>query len=106
MSETSVRKWAIGDLCTYHNREGTGFGILYRVQEIVKAARFNTTLFNLQPVHGPFLEIKNRKRLKSVSPCDCTYMSLVDLATTYAKLGAFISDEARKRGTDVAAPDA
>jgi len=94
--------WQVGDLCTYVSTENAGWGVLYRVEKIHIDDRgfFKPGLFDLLPITAVFFSVKKRRRMKGVDPSRCTYMSLVDLATEYAKFGLFIAEEAKKRGAD------
>lgn len=101
MSETQ-HEWQVGDLClcTYG---GTGHGVVYRVMEAgplnKDSFRREYQMLTIAPAYACIAKLKGRGKRK-IGAGYCTPVSLVDLASEYAKLGHFIADEAKKRGAD------
>lgn len=94
-------EWQVGDLCTCIYG-GTGHGVIYRVIKIRKVSSqhwADTQQLEIVPVHGVMTSTKRRAK-RNLAAGWCSFVSLIDLATEYAKFGTFISEEAKKRGSD------
>lgn len=103
-AENKQHPWQPGELCTctYGN---VGKGIVYRVTKVdntVTKWGLSCTL-DLIPVHGVLADVGAHRPRRSMGAGYCTPLSLIELATEYAKLGNFIRDEAMKKGEDGAA---
>jgi len=96
MSEEHV--WQVGQLCTCAYND-VGPGILYRVTAVTQNTKFwgGTSILKLTPILGMLSPDFKGRRKRSLSSAHCQPQSLIDLASEYAKLGVFISDEAKRR---------
>lgn len=104
--------WKVGDLCTAIYND-VGEGLIYRVVHITDTSCAGTWSrpwdkeLKVVPVYGVIADMSCRKPRK-LGAGWCTPLSLIDLATEYARFGLFISNEARTRSTteDESSPDA
>ncbi len=99
MKEGEATEWSVGDLCTcvYDDR---GYGILFRVTNVVVDSRWSQPMLDIVPVLGVLQNVSKRRPKKRISAGYCGKQSLVDLANEYAQLGLFIAQEAKKLGGD------
>jgi hypothetical protein len=98
-------KWQVGDLCTCRYQDTAG-GVIYRVIAIQGEQKIGPnkpwalsigTQLKIRPIYGIFNDAFERKRVRMIGAGWCTPYSLVELGTSYMKLGNFIREEAEKR---------
>jgi hypothetical protein len=96
--------WKVGDLCNALYNE-IGAGVIYRVVNVKEKQtpyhplRPCSHILTVVPVHGVISDISHRKT-RMLNSAFCQPLSIVDLATEYAKLGTFIADEVKRMSED------
>lgn len=96
--DNALHQWRVGEVCTavYDN---LGEGLIYRVTDVTIRSEGGEALLKVTPVFGVIADPSGRKP-RQLSARYCTPLSLIDLATMYAKFGLWIAEEAKNRGDE------
>lgn len=100
MSNKPEYSWKVGELCTctYGN---TGHGVIYRVMKVGEGRSYHREyqMLEIAPAFAVVASTEGRGKRK-IGAGWCTPLTLVEMATSYARFGTFIADEAKRLGAE------